>query len=423
MYKVVIDPGHGGKDFGALNGDRKEKDDNLRLSLLISYYLSKCNIEVIMTREDDRYVSLVDRANLANNEEADLFVSIHRNFAPPLIDGVEVWVSSKRPPNSIKLGNNILNQMLKSFPTDRGLNFGYPGQPNNDFAVNKLTKMSSALVEVGFITNSEDNIIFDNEKDTIAKNIAYAILDNLKVNCCIDGSGYLTVAEGVWNVRNEPNGDNIICYAYDGEEYIYTDFRDGFYFIGIGWISKKGVILGDCLLDDNNGTYISEIEAIVNQEVDKEKKISFNYEEYHKTNAKNNKEINKNNKEINKNNKENTDKTIKISDGVWNIREKPNHGDIIGVVYKDQVFPYKGKEEGWYKVKSGYITPMAVDKNKIVERNIIEIRAGKWNVRKKPKLDSEIVKVINGSQIIEFYDFTDNWYKVDGGFLNSKAVF
>ena len=78
---VVIDPGHGGRDSGALGAISKEKDINLTVALLVGDYIKKnCpDVNVVFTRERDVFVDLDERANIANRNNADVFISIHCN--------------------------------------------------------------------------------------------------------------------------------------------------------------------------------------------------------------------------------------------------------------------------------------------------------------------------------------------------------
>jgi len=78
---VVIDPGHGGKDPGAIGRKGlKEKDINLKIALRLESLMTKqTRLEVVMTRKDDSYISLAKRTEIANRHEADLFISIHCN--------------------------------------------------------------------------------------------------------------------------------------------------------------------------------------------------------------------------------------------------------------------------------------------------------------------------------------------------------
>ena len=93
---VVIDPGHGGSDPGAVYVDKKgndvyEKDPNLYISLQVAKILKQRGIDYILLREDDTYVDLIERSEIANNLDADLFVSIHNNaIANPDISGCMV---------------------------------------------------------------------------------------------------------------------------------------------------------------------------------------------------------------------------------------------------------------------------------------------------------------------------------------------
>ncbi|WP_026968503.1 N-acetylmuramoyl-L-alanine amidase family protein [Algoriphagus terrigena] len=84
MKKIVLDAGHGGKDPGNLGARSKEKDINLAVTLLVGKYIKENmpDVEVIYTRDDDSFPALKDRPKLANNNKADLFVSIHSNSAP-----------------------------------------------------------------------------------------------------------------------------------------------------------------------------------------------------------------------------------------------------------------------------------------------------------------------------------------------------
>ncbi|MFR2466197.1 MAG: N-acetylmuramoyl-L-alanine amidase family protein, partial [Clostridia bacterium] len=81
VYRLVIDPGHGGNDGGNDQGEVKESVLNLEIALKLRNALREKapEIQVIMTREDDTYVSLEERAKLANELQADFFISIHCN--------------------------------------------------------------------------------------------------------------------------------------------------------------------------------------------------------------------------------------------------------------------------------------------------------------------------------------------------------
>lgn len=181
-YIVCIDPGHGGSESGACSNNKKrlEKDDNLALALKVKSALEEKDVKVIMTREDDSTVSLKERCVIANDGNADLFVSLHRNSSDDGT-GMEVWIKDKPSEDEISLADDILNSLVSaSNLPKRGVKKGYRNKSGNNYYVNVNTKMPSCLVEVGFISNEEDNKIFDNNIEALAEAIAQAIYKNLK---------------------------------------------------------------------------------------------------------------------------------------------------------------------------------------------------------------------------------------------------
>jgi N-acetylmuramoyl-L-alanine amidase len=93
---IVIDPGHGGRDPGGLGKKTKEKDIVLSIGLILEELIKRHfpDVNVIMTRKEDVFVPLHERANIANKARADLFISIHCNVAPnrPNVKGTETFV-------------------------------------------------------------------------------------------------------------------------------------------------------------------------------------------------------------------------------------------------------------------------------------------------------------------------------------------
>lgn len=181
-YIVCIDPGHGGNAAGAVfkSKNRQEKDDNLNLSLKVKDKLEKMDVRVIMTREDDVDVSLKDRCKKANKAKADLFISLHRNSSPDGT-GMEVWIKSSPSQQEKNLANDILSSLVESSQgLNRGVKSGYRDSSGSNYYVNANTNMPSCLVEVGFISNEDDNKKFDKLIDEYAQGIAEAIYKNLK---------------------------------------------------------------------------------------------------------------------------------------------------------------------------------------------------------------------------------------------------
>lgn len=174
-YKIVIDAGHGGYDAGAVYKGRLEKDDNLDLALSIGEILAHSGIDVIFTRIDDSYISPLERAFMANEENADLFVSIHRNSCPDsnTHSGVQILIYEEDRINQV-IAENI-NQELGA------LGLGNLGiDVRNDLAILRRTHMPALLVEAGFINADSDNDLFDSNMNQIAYAISAGILNGLQ---------------------------------------------------------------------------------------------------------------------------------------------------------------------------------------------------------------------------------------------------
>lgn len=178
---VCIDPGHGGSSSGATLGSRLEKDDTLRLSLLVRDILEERGYTVVMTRDNDSDVSLADRCKIANKARASLFVSIHRNSSTsPDATGMEMWVHSSNPTDDTLLAQNILDCLDTLNITNRGIHSGYRDGADMNYYINRHTKMPSVLAEIDFISNKNDNKNYDKNIDEYALAIANGIEMTLK---------------------------------------------------------------------------------------------------------------------------------------------------------------------------------------------------------------------------------------------------
>ena len=222
---LVIDPGHGGKDPGAVGKTNKEKDIALSIALKLGNYIeTKCaGVKVIYTRKTDVFVTLNKRAEIANNAKADLFISVHINSSPnktaygtsshiygfnfnsamkslsiqensvvELEDDYLLnygdWkdeLSEIRAESSMALcstpttnnGKLLAEKIQKEFETrakrtNRGVEYA-------SFLVLKKTTMPSILVECGFISNEEEEkfLATDNGQSIIASAIFRAFRD------------------------------------------------------------------------------------------------------------------------------------------------------------------------------------------------------------------------------------------------------
>lgn len=148
---IVIDPGHGGEDPGAVCHGMIEKDITLKLARLVAAELATYQARVITTRDGDATVSLGARVNLANTEGADYFCSLHINAGGG--SGFESYVHPDASKRTEELRRVIHQEVAKfckasGFP-DRGMKYA-------NYAVLRETKMPSVLLENLFIDNSRD---------------------------------------------------------------------------------------------------------------------------------------------------------------------------------------------------------------------------------------------------------------------------
>lgn len=180
---VVIDAGHGGKDSGAVGVDgTREKELALDTAKRVESLLTQQGYQVIMTRSRDEYIQLAERAKVANNAKADIFLSIHFNSAgSDKAKGIEVLYASENNVSRKKEAGDqrrLANEVLKCILKETGLNNrGIKNRP--ELAVLRLTDMNAALVEGGFMSNPDemDTIKTDAYLDKLARGIVNGIVN------------------------------------------------------------------------------------------------------------------------------------------------------------------------------------------------------------------------------------------------------
>ncbi|MCD7857191.1 MAG: N-acetylmuramoyl-L-alanine amidase [Clostridiales bacterium] len=177
---VCVDAGHGGNDPGCVTDDgREESGDVLNLAMLVKEKLEYYGVTVIMTRETDEYVSLADRCRTANNAGADLFVSLHRNIltTEPTACGVEAWIEANYSQEEYDLASNIMEELqLAGIQKMRGVSSGTETSSSKSYYVNSATSMPATLLEMGFMSNEEDNDLYDANLEAYAQAIADGLI-------------------------------------------------------------------------------------------------------------------------------------------------------------------------------------------------------------------------------------------------------
>lgn len=176
-YRVIVDAGHGGRDPGAVYGDRKEKDDTLALALELGSILEQNGIDTVYTRTTDIYQTPYEKAQIGNQSGADLFVSLHRNASadPGSASGVETLVYDQTG-DKVEIAENINEQLASLGFANRGV-ISRPG-----LVVLRRTNLPAVLVEAGFIDNEADNERFDSQFSAVAQSIADGILETIQAD-------------------------------------------------------------------------------------------------------------------------------------------------------------------------------------------------------------------------------------------------
>ncbi|MEM6754620.1 MAG: N-acetylmuramoyl-L-alanine amidase [Cyanobacteria bacterium P01_C01_bin.38] len=173
---VIVDPGHGGKDPGAIGiGGLKEKDVILPISIRVAQILQQNGVQAVLSRNSDYFVSLKGRVDMAERGNADLFVSIHANsvgLSRPDVNGLEVYYYS----SGYNLAKSVRSAILNSVSVrDRGVR-------KARFYVLRKTSMPAILVETGYVTGREDaaKLVSPQYREQMAQGIANGILSYIR---------------------------------------------------------------------------------------------------------------------------------------------------------------------------------------------------------------------------------------------------
>ncbi len=173
---VMIDPGHGGKDSGAIGiGGLQEKRVILPISQRVAQILEQNGIQVVMTRKSDYFVTLPGRVKMAERVNADLFVSIHANSAGrkrPDVNGLETYYYD----TGLSFARTVHRRILRT------VKMRSRGVRKARFYVLRKTSMPAILVETGYLTGRNDvkNLRSQWFRNKMAEGIARGILDYLK---------------------------------------------------------------------------------------------------------------------------------------------------------------------------------------------------------------------------------------------------
>lgn len=153
---IVLDAGHGGHDIGSIQNGLTEKDFTLEIVKLVKAKNKNANIEIILTRDEDKMVALADRSAFINQVNPKFFISVHLNRATnSTLNGNEVY-HSKDNQDAKKIAEKFYNSIDNPL-NKRGVKVG-------NFHILRETNVPGFLYEVGFVSNENDYNYITSEK-------------------------------------------------------------------------------------------------------------------------------------------------------------------------------------------------------------------------------------------------------------------
>ena len=175
---IVLDAGHGGYDGGTVSGEIYEKDIVFSVVQKMQKLLEQKGYTVILTRKEDKFISLEERVETANQSEADLFLSIHCNYfeKDSQVKGLECYYW-KDDTDGKQYAEQLINAIKK-----RGLIECRNAKSENYYVI-KNTKMPAILVELGYLSNRAECIQLSDEEyqNELAQELVESILQSIMV--------------------------------------------------------------------------------------------------------------------------------------------------------------------------------------------------------------------------------------------------
>lgn len=240
---IVIDPGHGGKDPGALGSFSRECDINLAIALKTGEYISQNlkNVTVIYTRKDNTTVNLYERPRIANKANGDLFISIHTNSSPSKkVAGAETWImgTAKDQANlQVAMTENSVMRLEEDYSTK------YEGfDPNSSESYIMFSLTQKAFQEQSTDLASKIQAQFRervNRNDRDVKQAGFWVLYNTKMPSVLVETGFITNTAEEKYLNSAEGQDYLASAIYRAcREYLSVlDSRSG---ISLQKIPEKG---------------------------------------------------------------------------------------------------------------------------------------------------------------------------------------
>lgn len=196
---IAIDPGHGGVDSGCVGKKAEEKDVNLQIALELERKLTEKGYRVLVLREKDEFQGLMDRVEIANSYQADVYVSIHQNTyegTDKTVGGIETWYDgTDAARDNQRLALLVHRETIKSTGArGRGV------IDSTDLYVASKTLMPACLIETGFLSNPQEEKLLSSAD--YQKKLAEGIARGIELYFH-PGIMYVPFEEAPWKLAEE----------------------------------------------------------------------------------------------------------------------------------------------------------------------------------------------------------------------------
>lgn len=219
-YRIVINPGHGGDDKGAIAADgTRESDMALLLAKTIKEVNTSDQLDIVLTRESDKYNTVVETADFTNSKSADVFVGLHMNTTLPVLKngksaaenpsrGAEIYIAARNKAVDYNANYALANYIGQEIGRVSDPFLGIKSREKGIYVLQEV-KCPSVLIEAGFMSSKEDLALLKNSD--YRKRLAYSIIRGIQGYLHQLESGKSTVFEAVSDtVIGRPKGSGVI---------------------------------------------------------------------------------------------------------------------------------------------------------------------------------------------------------------------
>ena len=220
-FTLVIDPGHGGHDAGALGAMSKEKDINLNVALAFGKYVERNmpDVRVIYTRKTDVFIPLKERANIANRANADLFISVHTNALPAgkIARGFETYslgMHRAKDNLDVAMRENSVISMEKGYQQTYQ---GFDPKSSESYIIFEFIQGKNMERSVDLARMIQRSVCNDaNRPDKGVHQAGFLVLRETSMPSCLIELGFITTPDEEQLLNTDSRVDDIAKAIYEG---------------------------------------------------------------------------------------------------------------------------------------------------------------------------------------------------------------